>query len=376
MGRRANNEGSITQRKDGRWMASVTIGKNDDGTQRRQYIYGKTRGEVAEKLNKLIVSISDGSYIDKKKNPTVGDWLWYWLDTYKKNSVKQRTYDQYECAIRVHLVPQFGHLRLVDLKEWQLQEFYNRLFADGLSARTIHIINIVLHAALKKAVKCRLITFNICEAVELPRETQKERRVLSPEEQELLIKELKKDEQGGMYIFALFTGLRRGEILALRWEDVDLKAGTIRVTKNLSRVKTYSDGDKTKLIVSEPKTLKSRRLIPIVDPLIPFLKKQKKQFGNNELGLVFPSESGTYIDPGNYNRKFYKILKRAGIPKANPHSLRHSFATRALEAGLDLKTTQELLGHSSIEITANLYTHASVEHKRKELKKLESVFKL
>ena len=110
---------------------------------------------------------------------------------------------------------------------------------------------------------------------------------------------------------------------------------------------------------------------------MPLLKKQRELTqDNNELNLVFPSDAGTYIDPGNYNRKFYKLIKKAGLPKANPHSLRHSFATRALEAGIDLKTTQELLGHSSIDITANLYTHALMEHKQSELKKLKSVFTL
>lgn len=376
--KRGHNEGSIVKRKDGRWQGAVTIGRNDDGGQRRQYVYGKTRGEVAEKMNKLINSINSGSFIDKNKNPTVEEWLYFWLLTYKKNSVKQKTFDQYEGVIRVHLVPEFGDLRLVELKESQLQKFYNRLFVNGLSARSIQIINTVLSAALKKAIKSRLILFNVCDAVELPKQTKKERRVLSAEEQEQLLKELKKDDQGSMYIFALFTGLRRGEVLALRWSDVDLENGVIKVTKALNRVKTYVDsGDKTKLIVSEPKTETSKRVIPIVDSLIPLLKKQKKLTrDNNELGLVFPSEAGGYIDPGNYNRKFYKIIKRAGLPKANPHSLRHSFATRALEAGVDLKTTQELLGHSSISITADLYTHSLMKHKKQELSKLKSVFSL
>lgn len=166
--------------------------------------------------------------------------------------------------------------------------------------------------------------------------------------------------------------------MALRWSDVDLIEGTIKVTKTLSRVKTYVDtGDKTKLVITEPKTETSRRIVPLVDSLIPLLEKQRKlTTDNNELDLVFPSEAGGYIDPGNYNRKFYKLVKKAGLPQANPHSLRHSFATRALEAGLDLKTTQELLGHNSIDVTANMYTHVLLKHKKKEVKKLKSVFSL
>lgn len=376
--KRGNNEGSITKRKDGRWQGAVTIGRNDDGTPRRQFIYGKTRREVAEKVNTLINSINNGTFIDKYKNPTVEAWLNFWLVTYKKNSVKQKTYDQYEGVIRVHLVTEFGQLRLVDLTESHLQKFYNRLFAEGLAARTIQIINTILHSALKKAIKSRLLLFNVCDAVELPKQAQKERRVLTTEEQKRLLKILKDDEQGAMYIFALFTGLRRGEVLALKWSDVDLENGTIYVTKTLSRVKTYMDsGDKTKLVVTEPKTETSKRFIPIVDSLIPLLENQKELTkNNNEYDLVFPSDAGGYIDPGNYNRKFYKLTKKAGLPKANPHSLRHSFATRALEVGIDLKTTQALLGHSSVEITANLYSHALMDHKQSEIKKLESVFTL
>ena len=198
-----------------------------------------------------------------------------------------------------------------------------------------------------------------------------------------MLEELRKDPLGDMYIFALYTGLRRGEILALTWKDVDLKEHTIKVNKTLSRINTYdTQKGKTELRVTEPKTETSCRLLPIVDCLLPLLQKQKKACEKSavseprfsEQNLVFPSETGGYIDPGNYNRKFYKIVKRTGLPKVNPHALRHSFATRALEAGVDLKTTQELLGHSSIEITANLYTHVLMEHKRKEVEKLNSFF--
>lgn len=376
--KRGRGEGGITKRSDGRWQGTVTIGRNDDGTQRRQYVYGKTRGEVADKINELIHKINSGTFIDKYKSPLVSEWLNTWLNQYKKNSVKESTFDQYETLLRVHIIPEFGEIKLTDLTEDHLQNFYNKLYANGTSARTIQIINVVLSSALKKAIKNRLILFNVCEAVELPKQSKKERRVLTSDEQKRLVEELQKDSQGVMYVVALFTGMRRGEVLALTWDDVDLENATINVCKTLNRVKTYQDsGDKTKLIVTDPKTKTSNRVIPIVDVLIPLLEEQHNLTReNNEFNLVFPSESGGYIDPGNYNRKFYKIVKRAGLPKANPHSLRHSFATRALEAGVDIKTTQELLGHSSMAITADLYTHSLMDHKKKEIHKLKSVSKL
>lgn len=377
MSKRGNNEGSIVKRKDGRWQGAVTIGRNPEGTQKRQYVYGKTRTEVSEKINSILFDISNGTYIDKSQNPTVKEWLYTWLNTYKKNNIKPRTFDQYESIIRYHLIPEIGDIRLIDLKETTLQRFYNRLAKEGLSSRTIQLINTVLYGAIKKAIKCGLVIRNVCDAVELPKQKKKERRVLTPEEQESLLEVLKESEYGAMYIFALFTGLRKGEVLALTWSDVDLANRLINVNKTLGRVNTYVDtGNKTQLVVSSPKTQTSMRVIPIIEPLIPLLEKQRKLTQCNQSGLVFPSDADTYIDPGNYNRLFYKLVKKAGIPKAHPHALRHSFATRALEAGLDLKTTQELLGHSSIDITANLYTHALLEHKQKEIKKLESVFNL
>ena len=376
--KRGHNEGSITKRKDGRWQGAVTVGRNSDGSQKRQYVYGKTRYEVAQKVNELVHSLNTGDFIDKSKNPTVADWLPYWLDTYKKNNIKPKTFDQYEGVVRYHIIPQFGDVRLIDLKEDMLQKFYNKLSEDGLSARTIHIINTVLHASLKKAMKLGLVRNNVTEDISLPKKAPKERRVLTRKEQEMLLDELKKDDLGAMYIVALFTGMRRGEVLALTWEDIDFDSVTIRINKTLSRVKTHDGTEKkTKLAISEPKTEKSKRTIPIVDSLIPLLEKQKKRANNNnKFNLVFPSESGGYIDPGNYNRHFYKIIERTGIPRANPHALRHSFATRALETGIDIKVLQEVLGHNSIDITMDIYAHVLTEHKRKELKKLKSVFRL
>ena len=192
MGRkRGNNEGSIVKRKDGRWQGAITVGRNSDGSQKRLYVYGKTRTEVSEKINAVLYDINSGLYVDKTQNPTVKEWLNSWLYTYKKNSIKQRTFDQYESIIRVHLNPEIGEYRLVDLKETTLQKFYNRLFKEGLSARSVQLINTVLHGAIKKAIKCGLVVRNVCEAVELPKQQKKERRVLTPDEQKRLLEELK-----------------------------------------------------------------------------------------------------------------------------------------------------------------------------------------
>ena len=278
MSRKGNNEGCIIKRSDGRWQGSVTVGKNANGTQRRQYVYGKTRKEVAEKLNQITYAITTNTFIDKYNNPTLNVWLDIWLNKYKKNNLKPTTFDQYESVIRVHLKPNLGNLKIVDLKPEHLQNLYNDLIEQGLSARTVKVINTILHASLKKALKSGIIYRNVCEAVELPKGPKREQRVLTLEEQATLLEELKKDRWGAAYIFALFSGLRRGEVLALTWDDVDIKNGLISVNKTLNRVKDHDKKSKkkTKLVVNNPKTENSNRIIPIVNSIIKLLIQQKK----------------------------------------------------------------------------------------------------
>ena len=384
MGKKGNNEGCIVKRKDGRWQGSITIGRNLNGTQKRQYIYGKTRHEVAEKMHQTLTDIQNNTFLRRADSPTLAVWLNLWLTDYKKNSLKPTTYDQYESLIRVHLVPALGKFKLVDLKPYDIQIYYNELFKAGTSARTIHLINTVLHAALKQALKSGLVLHNVSEAVELPKGTKRERRVLTTDEQDTLLYELSKDKRGDMYKFALLTGVRRGEVLGLEWKDIDFENRTIHIHRTLNRVKNHDNKKETELFIGSPKTIKSDRYIPMLDSVYNLLIRQKERQEEDKIlygehysdkDIVFSTESGEYVDPANYNRKFSKIIKKSGLPKATPHSLRHSFATRALEAGIDLRTTQELLGHSSINLTANLYTHVLLEHKRKELQKLNSIFK-
>lgn len=381
--KRGTGEGSISKRKNGTWQGAVTIGRDANGKQKRQYFYGKTRAEVNKKLTKAINELNNGTYINNSTSPTMKMWLNTWLWEYKKNNIKATTFEQYETILRVHALQNIGDIKVSQLKPEHLQKLYNEMYDKQISARTIKILNTVLHGALKQAVKNNLTVRNVTEAVSLPKSKVKEMRVLTSEEQKQFMQVLKNDRMGNMYLFGLFTGLRRGELLALRWSDVDWNQRLIKIERSLSRVKDYSDSkNKTKLVVEEPKTIKSKRIIPLFDYLIEILNNQKAQqdidkqqsygvYEDND--IIFATELGLMIDPGNFNRKFYKLIDKAELPHANPHCLRHTFATRGLESGIDLKTMQELLGHSSISVTGDTYTHVLIDKKRNEMDKLNKL---
>lgn len=385
MSKRGNGEGSVCRRPDGRWQGSITIGRDDRDRLIRKYFYGKTRKETSEKLNRAIEELRDNRFINKSDNPTVEQWCHEWLWSYKRNSVKQKTFDQYETILRTHIIPDIGDIRLADLKTMHIQRIINKMHDSGLSHRTIEVMKIVMHAALKQAQRNKLVSENVCENVVLPRKQPKHIRVLNEDEQTKLIAALKDNYIGRGLLFALYTGMRRGEVLALKWSDYDKNEKTISITKALSRVRTYNkNGNKTMLTVTTPKTDTSIRTVPLIDKAVELLAEHKhKQERYMELvgdyytdnGLIFSSSRGDYLDPGNFNRKLNKTVKKIGIAQISPHALRHSFATRGLEAEVSLKAMQELLGHSSITVTGDIYTHILKEQKRKEISKLNDVFK-
>lgn len=385
MSKRGNGEGSVCRRPDGRWQGSITIGRDDRGRLIRKYFYGKTRKETSEKLNRAIEELRDNRFINKSDNPTVEQWCHEWLWSYKRNSVKQKTFDQYETILRTHIIPDIGDIRLADLKTMHIQRIINKMHDSGLSHRTIEVMKIVMHAALKQAQRNKLVSENVCENVVLPRKRPKHIRVLNEDEQTKLIAALKDNYIGRGLLFALYTGMRRGEVLALKWSDYDKNEKTISITKALSRVRTYNkNGNKTMLTVTTPKTDTSIRTVPLIDKAVELLAEHKRKqerymelvgdyYTDND--LIFSSSRGDYLDPGNFNRKLNKTVKKIGIPRISPHVLRHSFATRGLEAEVSLKAMQELLGHSSITVTGDIYTHILKEQKRKEILKLNDVFK-
>ena len=372
--RRANGEGTIRERYDGRWEARYT---HDS---KIKSIYAKTQSEARKKLNQILNDIENNLHTEDTKI-SVSAWIDNWLYSYKKIEIKQKTFENYETLIKTHIRFAFTNITLKNLKTQHIQKFINEKMASGKSTRTVKYLYVLINGALEQALKNNLIVRNVAKAVTLPKQVTKERRVLSPTEQERMIKLLDKERMGTAILLALNTGLRRGELLALRWSDYDKKAGCIIVKQNLSRLK--GEDGKSHLTFTTPKTKSSIRTIPLLPKMIAKLNEHYKIQSEYRLkvgrswidnDLIFPTDTGEPCDPRNLQRVLKRLSVKLDIPNVNPHSLRHSFATRALERGLSLKAIQKILGHNDISVTGNIYTHASTQLLEKEMQKLKTAF--
>ncbi len=391
--KRGNNEGSISKRKNGQWCAVITTGFDEEGKQKRKFFYGKTRQEVAEKLNQAINDVQKGTFVEPNK-VRIGDWLDTWLFQYKKPSVRPSTLRDYEYLIRVHINPVIGRILLKDLRPEHIQALYNEKSAKGqidgsggLSASSVRHIHITLHQALRQAVRNNLIPRNPTEATELPKMKRPKIKVFTVEQQLNFLSALDGERLRAAFILALGTGVREGELMALPWQNVNLQTGAIRIEQTVQRIRVFDDNSptKTKLIFSPPKTESGKRSIPLPASVLAELKAHKKrQLGEKlaageiwiDTGLVFTNEIGGVIEPRNFLRKFYQLLEKANLEHINFHAAtRHTFATRLLEANEHPKVVQEMMGHSDISLTLNTYSHVLPEIKQAAAAKLDYLFK-
>jgi integrase len=278
-----------------------------------------------------------------------------------------------------------------DIRGEMIQKFYNDKLKNGrldgkggLSPKTIKNMHNMLHEALDQAYINDLIPRNPCKAVILPKIKKKEIRVLSPEEQQLLLSEARKERLGIGIVLDLFSGMRLGELLGLKWSNIDLTSGILTVKHTLNRLKNYEEGSKTLIVLGDPKTEKSKRQIPLHKIMIDELKvykdmqdqeKEKAEELYCDQGFFLCNELGYPIDPRTYQDLFKRLLKRAKIQNAHFHCLRHTFATRSLEKGIPAKTVSEILGHANISTTLDLYSHVSLDLKRESIDKLSDLFK-
>jgi integrase len=353
MAKRGQNEGSIYQRKDGRWTAAFSIGRA-----KRKAFYGKTRREVQEKLTAALRDKHLGLPVitDQK---TVARFLDEWLQESAKPSVRARTFIRYEELVRLHLKPLLGYIRLAKLSPQQLQAAMTRWSAQGLAPRTVEQIRAVLRRALNQALRWNLVTRNVATLVDSPKYERAKIRVLSPDEARTFVQAVQADDYGALYLTALTLGLREGEVLGLRWEDVDLESRMLRVSYSLQRIEG-------KLQLVPPKTERSRRTLTIPAVLISALRAHRVRQMEwklalgvrwQETGFVFTTPIGTPIDARNMQRRYYSSLSKAGLPKLRFHDLRHSCASLLLAQNVPARVVMELLGHSQIKLTLDTYSH-------------------
>ena len=360
--RRANGEGNIRKRKDGRWEGRYTAGTDPEtGKQIFKNVLGKTQAEVKEKLKKALEQKQKIDFMRTGKY-TVAQWMDEWFENVCKIKVRPSSHQTYRGYIDHHVAPNIGKIPLEKLSTMDLQKLYRKLMnkgrverieakrqPKGLSAKTVRNINQVISSAMDFAVAQKIIPENPCKAVALPKVEHKEMQTIPAEQLQAFLQEAKATGVYEMYYIELATGLRRGELLGLKWTDIDWNNGIIKVRRQVARV----DGQ----IVEAPlKTKNSYRTVTISQPAIEVLKQQKEKT-NDE--YVFPSLNGGPISPDSVNNMLKRVLARAGIPKVRFHDLRHTFATIALQNGVDIKTVSGMLGHFSAGFTLDTYAHVT-----------------
>jgi integrase len=325
-----------------------------------RYIYGKTRQAVAEKLSKAMADRDGGLIFDAGKM-TLGEYLDRWLSDSVRGTVRASTYERHEAIIRLHIKPSLGRVGLKKLTPAHVRGLYREKLDVGLAPATVRKIHSTLHKALSQAVSDGIVPRNAAD-VKAPRPTPEEMRPLSEAEAQAFLEAAR--ESGNrfeaLYVLAVATGLRRGELLGLRWDDVDLKRGTLRVGRALVR-----EGGRHTL--GETKARRGRRQINLTPRTVNALKAHRKKQLEEKIklaglyrdhGLVFASGVGTPVNPENLvKRSFKPLLKHAGLPKIRFHDLRHTCATLLLGRGVHPKFVQELLGHATIAMTLDTYSH-------------------
>jgi len=358
MGKRGNGEGSITRRKSGGWCAQYVV-YTSEGRKRRT-LYGKTRHEVAAKLSKALADREGGLTFDAG-SLTVGEYLTRWLLYSVRGMVRVSTYERHEQLFRCHIQPALGRLKLNSLTPAHVRGLISEKLDTELAPATVRKIHSTLHKALSQAVSDGLIPRNAAD-VKAPRPTPKEMRPLSESQARTFLDAVRKagDRFEPLYVLAITTGLRRGELLGLWWDDVDLEHGTLRVGRALVR-----EGGCHSL--GETKTKRGRRRVNLTPRTVAALKAHRKRQLEERMKLaglhedhelIFASRTGTPVNPEHLvKRSFKPLLKNAGLPEIRFHDLRHTCATLLLSRGVHPKLVQELLGHATIAMTLDTYSH-------------------
>lgn len=355
MAKRTNGEGTIYQRSNGLWCAELTIGYDANGKRIKKSFSSMDLEKLHKKLNDEKYRMHRNIITDKC-DYTLAEWVDFWLTNYKAIELKSSTYDRYEYAFNTHVKDRIGHIKLSKLRPDMIQQVYNQMYNAGLSTSSIKQVHIALNQAFNQAIQNNYLFQNPCKATTIPKTEPKKSRALTIAEQNAFVQHCPNTTYGNLFIFALNTGMRCGEITALIWRDINLQEMMITVERTAGRIINRGENaeSKTKIVISAPKTSKGIRKIPINKAAKKILLAQKH---HNEL-FVFSSKNGNILMSRNIKRAFDSILDKADLPNdITVHSLRHTFATRLLEKGANIKVVSEILGHASIQVTLDVYSH-------------------
>lgn len=363
----------LSQRKDGKYSARY-LSKS-----------GKRIEKYFPKLQDARTWLAETKYQERHNdigmaaNMTVDAWFQYWLYNIKKNTIRMSTWENYKGRYEYDIKELIGDMIISDVKPFHCQNILNEMFEKGYAKGTINQTKIALHAFFSSAVANEIIPKNpISREIKCPGSKKAERRVLTVDEQKAFIESCSDSPYREEYCFILQTGLRVGELLALTWADVDFQKKVLKISKSLH----YQGKKERQFVLTETKTKKGMREIPLTDEAVEILRRKRNKRKKRKVASIeyadniFLNKKGRPEYPVYYNKEIKRIASEIGIEEFSIHTLRHTFATRCIEAGMRPKTLQEILGHANIAVTMDLYVHVTDDERASEMKKLENMYKM
>ena len=373
--RRPSGDGMVRKRDDGRWEGRIVVGHKANGDPIFQHVYAKTQKALTEKLHQSIECYQDVELTEDSRM-TLGEWLDRWLAEYKDGTIRPGTLEGYRNYIENYIKPQLGGKQVSLITTQDVQRMYRRLKSGGrvredaegskrLSDSTVRHIHTMLHGAMKAAVQAHIIPKNPTENATAPKLNYKPMQVLNEQELDTFLQAVQKDDVWRDFFYTeLMTGLRRGEICALMWRDFDAKAGTLGISRTL-----HSKGQGI-YALGDTKTSQGNRTIILPEGVAALLRARKK---NSISQWIFPQPTSPELpmNPGTAYRRLKTLLEEAGLPSIRFHDLRHTFATLALQNGMDVKTLSAMLGHVSAATTLDIYTHSTSDMQHAAARKID-----
>ena len=365
MGKRANGEGTIVRKPNGKgWAGAITIGYDENGKQVRRHVSGVTQAEVREKLDALRVQREQGSLV-KTAQDSFGDFLDKWL-SYKQPHVRQTTYADYEAHIRRFVKPILGKQKLAKLTPMHVEGMVASMMTNDRPPAQVKRCLKLTNMALAQALDWGLVGQNVAERIKPPKVEKREMKVWTPQEATRFLAAAEGHRYYALYYLALATGMRRGELLALRWADID----TVARTANVCRAAVYVKG---KLRDSTPKTAAGIRTVALSQDVLDVLRSHRASFGYGE--LIFGSRAGTYLNPSNVARAFERFCEQAKVPRIRFHDLRHTSASLLIRSNIPVKVVSDRLGHSDSSFTLRTYVHVFDDQRRAAALPLEQMLR-